>query len=366
MKPPWRSVKWKTLFPVSWPATLVTAAILAGVIVLCLVLQAVSDGNQHVPLLFVLAALLVSLTTEGYFYGLFASVVGVIGVNYIFTYPYFSLNFKLAGYPLTFLIMLAVSMVTCTLTARLKQQEKLRTETEKEKIRANLLRAISHDLRTPLTSIEGSVAAILENGDSLDEEQKRALLTESRNSARWLIRMVENLLSITRMGADPSGASIRKEPELVEEIVGEAVGNFRKKHPQLRVQVKVPEEPLLVPMDAMLIEQVLLNLLENALLHGKGARTVQVHVRKEPGQAVFLVQDDGCGIDPRRLPTLLEGYLSEARQPQNNDRKQSLGIGLSVCSSIVAAHGGVLTGRNRRDGPGAEFFFTLPLEKERS
>lgn len=350
-------------FPLCWRDALLTVLILGAAAALCLILRPVSAGDGYVPLLFVLAVLVISLTTDGYFFGILASLAAVIGVNYAFTYPYFALNFTLAGYPLTFVILLSVSIIVCTLTARLKQQEKLRMESEQEKLRANLLRAISHDLRTPLTSIEGSVNAVLENGDVLSAAQTQELLTETRNSARWLIRMVENLLSITRMGADPSGAGIRKEPELVEEVLGEAVGAFRRYYPALKVRVSVPEEPLPVPMDAMLIEQVILNLLENAAQHGGDAvSTVEIRVAAERGRAVFRIRDDGQGIDPARLPRLLEGYLCDMKDPRVADSRRNMGIGLSVCSSIVTAHGGTLTGGNRTDRQGAEFVFFLPLD----
>jgi two-component system sensor histidine kinase KdpD len=150
---------------------------------LCGVLSLFSSGDVHVPLVFVLTVLVVSRFTEGYFYGIFTSVAAEFGVNYVFTYPYFAFDFTIAGYPLTFLSMLAVSVITSTLTTQIKQQEKLRVETEKEKLRANLLRAISHDLRTPLTSIAGSTSILLEDENRLEDEQKRFLLREVRDDA---------------------------------------------------------------------------------------------------------------------------------------------------------------------------------------
>ena len=146
--------------PFSLRDLLKTAAILALASVVCAGLKPLSDSDFHVPLIFVLAVLLVSLTTDGYFFGSLASVVAVFGVNIVFTYPYFQLNFSRTGYPLTFLCMFAVSLITCTLTTRVRQGEQIRMEAEREKLRANLLRAISHDLRTPLTSISGNACAI--------------------------------------------------------------------------------------------------------------------------------------------------------------------------------------------------------------
>jgi len=152
-----------------------------------------------VNLIFVLAVATISRWTEGYFWGIFSAVSGVLFVNYVFTYPYWEFNFTITGYPFTFLAMLTVSMMISALNTQIKKQERLRIETEKEAVRANLLRAMSHDIRTPLTSIVGNTAAILENEDSFSPEQKRRLLEDVNEDAQWLIRMVENLLSITRM-----------------------------------------------------------------------------------------------------------------------------------------------------------------------
>ena len=134
----------------------ITAAILAATSGLSYLLHRVSNSDFHVPMLFVLAVLFISLLTDGYVYGIIASMAAVIGVNYIFTYPYFALNFTITGYPMTFLTMLAVSICVSALTTRIKKQEQIRLEVEKEKTRANLLRAISQDIRTPLTSIVGN------------------------------------------------------------------------------------------------------------------------------------------------------------------------------------------------------------------
>ena len=167
------------------------------------------------------------LSTDGYFYGFLAAFVSVVFVNFAFTFPYLKLDFTIYGYPLTFMTMLAVGFATSTLTARLKAQEKLHMESEREKMRANLLRAISHDLRTPLTAISGSISTVLEGDEVLTKQQKNELLLDAKKDAEWLCRMVENLLSITRMnGADMGG--ITKNDEILEEVLSEAVAWLSK------------------------------------------------------------------------------------------------------------------------------------------
>ena len=178
---------------------LLTVAILAIATILCTLLRRLDDGSGYVNLIFVLAVACISRWTEGFFWGTFSSVSAVLFVNFVFTYPYWAFNFTITGYPLTFLAMLTVSIMISAMNTQIKKQEKLRLETEKEAVRANLLRAMSHDIRTPLTSIVGNTAAILDNEDSFSPEQKRRLLEDVNEDAQWLIRMVENLLSITRM-----------------------------------------------------------------------------------------------------------------------------------------------------------------------
>ena len=154
----------RTHFPLSTRDTFLTLGVFAAACLLCLVLQLVFVGeDSHVPLIFVFVVLVISRCTDGYFYGFAASLLGTIVANFVFTYPYLKLNFTMSGYPLCFTIMLASSILTCAMTTRIKQAEKMRAETQQEKMRANLLRAVSHDLRTPLTSIIGSTNAVLEN-----------------------------------------------------------------------------------------------------------------------------------------------------------------------------------------------------------
>ena len=129
--------------------SLVTTGILALAAVFCFWIQGLSESDNHVPLIFVLAVVLVSRFTEGYLYGVLASMIAVVGVNYVFTYPYFEINFSLTGYPLTFIAMLAVAAVVSALTTQLQEKEQIRLEVEREKMRGNLLRAVSHDIRTP-------------------------------------------------------------------------------------------------------------------------------------------------------------------------------------------------------------------------
>lgn len=351
MKQPWIKVTWRD--------SLITLGILSVATLFCFLIGEGEQSDGHAPLMFVLAVLLISRFTNSYFYGLLSSVIAVIAVNYIFTYPYFKINFTLSGYPLTFLVMFSVSIVVSMLTTQIKQQEKIRTEIEKEKMRGNLLRAVSHDIRTPLTSIVGAASAVIENHDKLSDEKVLSLLEDVKEEAQWLVRVVENLLLVTRM--DTHEAKVSKESEVLEEIMGEAVAKFKKRFPDAPIKTKVPDELVFVPMDAVLIEQVICNLLENAVLHGGNLTEILLRVTTDDDKALFCVYDDGEGIAEDLLPKILD----ESIYRESNttvDGKRNMGIGLSVCKSIISAHGGNVTAYNRKEG-GAAFEFTLPMKE---
>lgn len=340
----------------------ITLALLAAAALLCAMLNMVGNSDSAVPLVFVLAVLLTARFTDGYFYGLFATIVSVFGVNYAFTYPYFEFNFTLTGYPFTFLTMFAVSLVVGMLTEQVKRQGRIEAEAEREKMKANLLRSVSHDLRTPLTAIIGSSTVVLEHYDVLSDDEKKELIGHVRDDAQWLVRLVENILSITRI--KDNAVRLKKYPEAVEEIVAEAVDKFRKNR-TMPVRVRVPDELLMIPMDATLIEQVLVNLLENVVIHAKGATEIDLSIsRAEGNQVRFCVEDDGKGIDEEILPKLFEELFPHA-QESNADGRRSMGIGLSACMSIVKAHGGDMHAENRPQG-GARVCFMLPMEEEKN
>ncbi|MEG0378033.1 MAG: DUF4118 domain-containing protein, partial [Eubacterium sp.] len=488
---------------------------------LCLVMATVISfglrklelGEQNIIMVYILSILIISRITIGYFYGISASILGVLAFNFFFTDPYFTLNAIGPTYPVTFAIMLIVALVTSALTNGVKIQARMavagerrtevlyelskkllktrglenivnvtneslvdifdrsvifytqspddnhkgvfiqgkkdtnglfmatkdeeavahwvflnkkqagtgtdtltgakafympvmsgqrvlgviglscadeilspkrraflrmmvsqvamalerqrlsdeqtyvRLETEREKLRSNFLRAISHDLRTPLTGILGSSSALLENVDLLDKNTQKKLLQDIKDDSQWIIRMVENLLSVTRIS--DGTMNVVKVPEAVEEIVGEAVRIIRKRFEQTNISVAVPDNLLMVPMDGTLIEQVLINLMENAIKYAGEHPVLDVQVRDMGKKALFIVSDNGEGISQKLLPHIFEGYSGE--DEKGSDSKRGMGIGLSICMSIIKAHDGTLSVRNKPAG-GAEFSFILPID----
>ncbi|MEZ4628751.1 MAG: DUF4118 domain-containing protein [Eubacteriales bacterium] len=329
---------------------ILTIGILSAATGLCLLLDHMDDmqhSDAYVSMVFILAVFLVSRVTDGYFYGLAASVYGVLTVNYFFSFPYFEFNFSLPGYPIAIIMLVSVSMLTSMLTTRMKRQEQVRAEAEKEKLRGDLLRSISHDFRTPLTAIIGANDMLSKNGAHLDETQKAELHQSIEDEAQWLRRIVENLLLVTRINENGE-TKIIKTPESVEEIIAASVEKFRTRFPALPATVTVPDALLVCPMDALLMEQALLNLLQNAAIHAVGATHVHVEASQEQKFAKIVVQDDGCGIRqdlPARFWRIREGGRGIA-----GDSSRASGIGLSVCDAIITAHGGSLSIANGADG----------------
>lgn len=319
------------------------------------------DNTPNIAFVYILALILIARWTTGYLYGILSSLFCVVFINGCFTYPFFEINFTMSGYPITFVCMLIITITTSAMTTKLTRQDEMiaererkLNEAEKERIRANLLRAISHDLRTPLTSIIGSSASYIENRGELDSAEKLELITTIHDDANWLLNMVENLLSVTRIQSD--GHKVSKEPELLEEVVSEAIDRLEKRLPDAAVNVSAPDEMLMIPMDFLLIEQVLINLLENALVHSESAEPVELIITNDGPTVTFHVIDHGKGIKTSALPDIFSGKYDSSLA---SDTKRGMGIGLSICRTIVQAHGGTITAHNHENG--AEFAFSLPI-----
>ncbi len=339
---------------------LASIGILGSVVLLSSFLsQLHNDSNPFAASLLILAVALIARFTSGYVYGIIASAVGVLCVNYFFTYPFLEFNMSISGYPLTFASMLFVSIIISTLTTRIKQQQRLRYEMQREKMRADLLRSVSHDLRTPLTSILGASSVLMEDGNLTDIDRKD-LAREINKDARWLVRMAENILSVTKFSGDD--VALKKEAEVVEEVLGSAIGKFRKNYGAVPIHVDKPDEILMAAMDATLIEQVLINLLENAVMHGKHTTRIDVRIAREGRRVAVTVEDDGAGFPPQMLPRAFDGQ-STVKDGDHPDGRRNMGIGLSACQAIVHAHGGDILAYNKKTG-GAGVSFWLPDEEE--
>lgn len=464
--------------------TLFTCLCLFIATVISYIFLSLTQNGSAISITYVLAIIFVSRYTNGYLYGIISSLFAVIAINYFFTYPYYAINFTLAGYPLTFIGILLISFMTGTITSHTIKQTRLANEreimlkqlndfnklllssndihhtylmtisyiedilkvrcviynldrqdfitnpsknafinaeviskikdnliknqfcqdetysyfliqdyailiieetqleaflpfltlliqemelmlekqriqaahqqfaieAEKEKMRANLLRAVSHDLRTPLTNMIGASSTYIEAKDMLSQQQRDELVMSIHEDSNWLLQMVENLLSVTRIKANETKVTKSKEP--VEEIVAESLEKIKKRYPTAKLKVTVPTDYLLVEMDGILIEQVLINLIENAIKHAKSKKPIDIKVLQKEDKVYFSVIDYGIGIDAKRLPTIFDTNL-----PMDNSK--GMGIGLSICKTIIEAHDGKI--EVIPHDLGTEFRFWLPM-----
>lgn len=323
-----------------------------------LLFQNVFEVHEHVTTVFVFAVFLISLLTKGYVYGILAAFAGTIAVNYAFTFPYFSLNFTIPVNLISAVIMIIIAILTSALTTKLKRHEVIKAESDKERMRANLLRAVSHDLRTPLTTIYASSTTLLESNNTLTDEQRYKITECIKEDSEWLIRIVENLLSITRI--DSGKVKITKVSTVLDELIDSVILKFKKRYPNQEVFIEIPDNIIVIPMDAILIEQVIINILENAVQHAVNMTKLSLRVFDIGNKAVFEIRDNGCGIAPENLDKIFTGYY-ESKDEIADGKKKNAGIGLSVCATIVKAHGGDIKAENSKDG-GAIFRFTLDME----
>lgn len=364
----------------SW---ILTGIVLYVAYLLCSVIFHLTWIDNDAPVVFVLAVAIISRLTHRIYYGIVASLVSTYVINYFFTYPYYYFTLSIKGYTIDFICFMAVSFLVSILTYQLRgetekvmQHEKETIElyrrnqkleekraaaelaTEKEKMHSNLLRAVSHDLRTPLTAIAGTSSILMQKGDVLSPVERKKLAANIQEESLWLSQMVENLLSVTRF-REGEEVRLKEREELVEEVLEESVTKFHRRFPDQQVAVQAPSEILMVPMDAMLIEQVLLNLMENAVRHSGAKDVIEVNAWRENDKVWFSVRDHGHGIAEEDFPGLFSGEL------HTTDATRGMGIGLSACRSILLAHRGKLSATNHPTG-GAEFRFWLPAGENRT
>ena len=239
-----------------------------------------------------------------------------------------------------------------------KKRAEAAAQAKNEQLRANLLRSISHDLRTPLTSISGNAGVLRNSSDLLDEKKKQQLYTDIYDDSMWLINLVENLLSVTRI--EDGTMHLNLQTELLEEIIDEAMRHLNRRSVEHRIALEQEEEFILVRVDARLIVQVIINLVDNAVKYTAPGSTITVRVFKKEKMAVVEVADDGEGI-----PDEAKGKIFEMFYTANNgigDSRRSLGLGLALCKSIVNAHGGTITVEDNVPH-GTVFRFTLMAEE---
>lgn len=238
-----------------------------------------------------------------------------------------------------------------------REKEEAAILARNEQLRANLLRAISHDLRTPLTSISGNADNLLANYQKMDDDTRKRTFTDIYDDSMWLINLVENLLAITRI--EGGQVHLTQSVELMDEVVSEALRHVNRKSKEHTIHVSSSEDLILASIDAKLIVQVIINLLDNAIKYTPPGSVIEIHTEKnkESHQVVVSVSDDGPGIPDGQKQHIFDMFYSGANKIA--DSRRSLGLGLSLCKSIVTAHGGTIWVTDH-DPKGTVFTFTLP------
>lgn len=227
---------------------------------------------------------------------------------------------------------------------------------QNEQLRANLLRAISHDLRTPLTSISGNAGYLISSYDKLDDESRVQVFTDIYDDSMWLIGLVENLLSVTRI--EEGRMNLNLSCEIAEEVVEEALRHVSRKSKDYHISVNIKDDLLMAKMDVKLILQVIINLVDNAIKYTPAGTTIVISAEKEGSTVRFSVADDGQGIEDGIKPRVFDMFFTGGKKIA--DSRRSLGLGLALCKSIVNAHGGEITLKDNVPH-GCVFSFTLPL-----
>ena len=237
-----------------------------------------------------------------------------------------------------------------------KEKELAAVLAENEQLRANLLRAISHDLRTPLTAISGNASNLISNASSFDEQTKLSIYNDIYNDSMWLINLVENLLSITRL--EEGRMNLNFTAELIDEVVAEAVKHVHMRQGGQKITVVHKDEFLLAKMDTRLIIQVIINILDNAIKYTPKDSMITITTEKQKDKAIISIADNGSGIPDELKERVFDMFYTGANKLA--DSRRSIGLGLALCKSIISVHGGEIFVKDNVPS-GAIFTFTLPI-----
>ena len=238
----------------------------------------------------------------------------------------------------------------------LEKKRKTELQVRQEKLRSNLLRGISHDLRTPLTNISGSADILRQQGKTLTAVEKQTLYESIFNDASWLTSLVENLLSMTRLENSPK---VKHDPELVDDIITESLNHLSPGADQHPIKVDLSDQMLMIRADARLITQVIINIVNNAIQHTPPQTKIWLHVfQKNQNQIQFEIANDGPRLDRFEAAHLFNLFYT-GKNEHTGQAQRGLGIGLSLCKSIIETYGGKIWAKNLPD-QGVCFYFTLP------
>jgi two-component system sensor histidine kinase KdpD len=334
-------------------AYLVSLAVVAAATMISWLMYGRLD-DANLIMVYLLGTVFVA-TRYGYGPAVQASFLSVLGFDFFFVPPVFSFEISDLQYLFTLAVMLVVALVICNLAANLRAQSKLAIRIEEESMRNALLSAISHDFRTPLAAIVGASGSLLEDAERLTAEERREFLQTVYDEAQRMTRLANNILDMARL--EVGALTLNREWYPPEELVGIALTRLRKRLEARDLRVDVARDLPFLHVDAVMIDAVLENLLENALKYTPQGTPIEIGARTGRGEIEFWVADSGPGLPAGSELQVFEKFHQEAVAGKPGS---GAGLGLSICRAIVHAHGGGIVAQNRRDG-GAIFRFSIPV-----
>lgn len=309
---------------------------------------------------FLLGILGVSVASESQIFGILASFLSFVIFDFLFAEPLYSFQIYDKGYLITFAIMTFTFFFINKKLARFKEDIKksadIAIHAEQERLRSTLLRSISHDLRTPLTTISGNASILLDNSLTLDDEKKTELCKAIYHDSLWLNGLVENLLSITRI--EDGKMSLNIQAELLTEVIDEALKHIAVKTDKHVIRIEVNDELLMAAMDLRLILQVIVNIIENAIKYTPPGTEIIITAKSLDEKVVVEIADNGFGIADDKKDCVFDMFYSEGNS--YGDSRRGLGLGLALCKAILTAHGEKIYIRDNVPR-GTIFGFTLKL-----
>ena len=327
-----------------------------------ILLDAAGFSDATVVIIFVTGVLVTAMLTDGQAYSLAASIVSILCYNYFLIDPRSSLQINGRDYAGTITAMVIFALLASSLVASLRRNAALSMRAsvvaEREQLRANLLRSVSHDLRTPLTSISGNADMLLDDEVSLSDEVRGQLTRDIYDDATWLRAVVENLLAVTRL--EDGDVMLNLDVELVDDVIEEAMRHVSRDARFHEIVVVPSNDLLLARLDPQVIVQVIVNLVNNAIAHTPEGSTITISSHREGPMVAVEVADNGPGISDEDKDQVFELFYTAGHK--SADVGRSMGLGLSLCRSIVTAHGGTIRVEDA-DPQGARFIFTLPAEE---
>ena len=360
--PPLRGLLNEPKSPRLGPNALVMLVCQVATTALALLLDSLGFSDATIVIIYVLGVLVTAMFTDGPAYSLVASLLSILSYNFFLISPRFSLQIQGRDYAGTITAMILFALLASYLVTSLRRSAAQSMEAsliaQREQLRANLLRSVSHDLRTPLTSITGNADMLLDDSVSLPQATRRQLLQDIYDDATWLRTVMENLLAVTRL--EDGEVTLNTDVELIDDVIEEAMRHVSREAKHYDIVVVPPNDLLLARMDPQVIVQVIVNLVNNAIAHTPKGSTITITSYREQGMVAVEVADNGPGVPDKDKEQVFDLFYKSS--DEGADARRNVGLGLSLCRSIIQAHGGTIRVEDAVPH-GARFIFTLPAEE---